>query len=85
MIQTAVEKLLANIVRYAYYYSIKVRTIRSVRKMIHIGKPYIAEEGDRAYLKASVTVSPETAHAYTQNILPKRKFCVWLTDEDYPP
>ena len=53
--------------------------------MIHIGKPYITEDGDRAFLKASVTVSDDTAYAYTRNILPQRKFCVWLTDEDYPP
>ncbi len=53
--------------------------------MIHIGKPYVTEEGSRAFLKAPVTVSPETACAYTQNILNQRRFCVWLTDEDYPP
>ena len=23
--------------------------------------------------------------AYTYNILPQRRFCIWLTDEDYPP
>ena len=53
--------------------------------MIHIGKPYITEENGRAFLKAHVTISQDTARAYTQNIFSHRKYCVWLTDEDYPP
>ena len=53
--------------------------------MIHIGTPYIREEGDRAYLKAPVTIPEDTAEAYIKNIQPYRQFCVWLVDEDYPP
>ena len=53
--------------------------------MIHIGTPYIAEEGERAYLRAKIDIPEETAKKYTEAIAPKREFSVWLTDEDYPP
>lgn len=53
--------------------------------MIHIGKPYITENNNRAFLKAEVSISEDTALAYKEVIIPKRAFCVWLTDEDYPP
>ena len=53
--------------------------------MIHIGKPYIIKAGERAYLKAKISIPDEAAQAYMEAIAPMRKFCVWLTDEDYPP
>ena len=53
--------------------------------MIHIGVPYITEKDDRAFLKAKITVSEDTAQAYTKGIIPVKDSCVWLTDEDYPP
>ena len=53
--------------------------------MIRIGTPFITQEGGRAYLKAKVTITEDTAAAYVKNITPRRSFCVWLTDEDYPP
>lgn len=53
--------------------------------MIHIGKPFITEEGDRAFLKAKVSISDDTAGAYVRAITPERYRSVFLTDEDYPP
>lgn len=53
--------------------------------MIHIDKPFITEEGDRAFLKARVTITEDTAEAYVRAITPERYRSVFLTDEDYPP
>lgn len=53
--------------------------------MIHIEKPFITEEGDRAYLRAKVSISDDTARSYVAAITPQKQNTVFLTDEDYPP
>lgn len=53
--------------------------------MIHIGKPYIEKKGERAFLKAPVAISEDTAKKYVERIDAYRPFSVWLTEEDYPP
>ena len=53
--------------------------------MIHIGKPYITTEGDRAQLRAKVSIPKEAAHAYVDAVTPRRKYLIWMIDEDYPP
>ncbi len=53
--------------------------------MITIGKPYVTTEGDRAYLRAEVSIPKEAAYAYMDAVAPKREFLVWMIDEDYPP
>ena len=53
--------------------------------MIHIEKPFITEEGDRAFLRAKVNISDDTAEAYVKAITLERYRTVFLTDEDYPP
>ncbi|MCR5635809.1 MAG: hypothetical protein K6F76_01315 [Clostridiales bacterium] len=52
--------------------------------MIIIGKPYIAEEGDYSYLKASVKVSEDAAKAWI-DFSNKNYKIFWRTNRDYPP
>lgn len=52
--------------------------------MITIGKPYVYEEADFAYLKAPITISADTVEAYMK--LPERfKHVHWRLYENYPP
>jgi hypothetical protein len=52
--------------------------------MIKIGKPFIYEDGEYAYLKASVQISSDTVMAYMS--LPSRyKHVHWRLYENYPP
>ena len=52
--------------------------------MIRIGKPFIERDRDKAYLKAPIDITADTAAGYTSGIksLPN---CFWLVDDDYPP
>lgn len=52
--------------------------------MIKIGTPFVFDDGQFAYLKASVKISEDTARAYMS--LPSRiKNVHWRLYEDYPP
>ncbi len=53
--------------------------------MISIKAPYVSVEGDRAFLRAQVSIPKEAAHAYQDAVAAKRKDLVWIIDEDYPP
>ena len=52
--------------------------------MITIGKPYVSVDGNRAYLRASVKVSDDTAKKYVEET-DKLINTSWLTAVDYPP
>ena len=52
--------------------------------MIEIGRPFITKEGNFAYLKAPVKISPDTSAKYLEET-GKLENCSWLTKTDYPP
>ena len=52
--------------------------------MIRIGKPYIRETDELAYLCADINISEETALKF-QEITRGLKNTSWLTQYDYPP
>lgn len=52
--------------------------------MITIGKPYIIEEGNVAYLKAKVSITSDTAEAYI-GLRERFKKVHWRTSDNYPP
>lgn len=52
--------------------------------MITIGKPYIYEDNEFAYLKASITISEDTVKAYAA-MTGKFKHVHWRLYENYPP
>ncbi len=52
--------------------------------MIEIGRPFITKEGNFAYLKAPVKISPDTSAKYLEKT-GKLGNCSWLTKTDYPP
>lgn len=52
--------------------------------MIHIGKPYVTNEGDRAFLRAEVGISDDAVSRYLE-VTGKLKNTAWLTAVDYPP
>ena len=52
--------------------------------MIHIGRPFKTIEGDRAYLRAEVSITEDTSERYF-DLTGELKNTVWLTAVDYPP
>ena len=52
--------------------------------MITIGSPFIYDDGDFAYLKASVVMSSDTSNTYL-DASKKNKKVHWRTSENYPP
>ena len=52
--------------------------------MITIGKPFVAVEGERAYLKARVDISDDAVSRYVRETNKKDRV-YWVTDIDYPP
>ena len=52
--------------------------------MITIGTPRIEENGELAFLRASVEVSPDTAREYARRVAALTN-AGWLVHEDYPP
>ena len=52
--------------------------------MITIGRPYITKDEKRAYLRAKVNISLDTAKRYLEKTS-KLVNCAWLTAVDYPP
>lgn len=52
--------------------------------MIKIGKPYIRETDELAYLCADIDISEETAVKYRE-VTGGIEYSVWLTQSDYPP
>lgn len=52
--------------------------------MIRIGKPYIIERSENAYLKAKIEISKDTSDSYLAASRVIRKVH-WRTSEDYPP
>ncbi len=52
--------------------------------MISIGKPFVYDDGEFAYLKAKVEISEDTSSAYLKASR-KIKKVHWRTDIDYPP
>ena len=53
-------------------------------KMIQIGTPYVYEDGKFAYLKAPMTISPDTSAAYIEASRRIKKVH-WRISENYPP
>jgi len=52
--------------------------------MITIGKPFIYEENGKAYLKAAVKVSEDTANKYA-GLKKEMGKIYWRVSENYPP
>lgn len=52
--------------------------------MIKIGKPYVYDDGEFAYLKASIKISEDTSAAYIAASKVIKKVH-WRTSENYPP
>lgn len=52
--------------------------------MIKIGKPYVYDDGNYAYLKASIKISDDTAKAY-MSLQTTFKKVHWRLYENYPP
>lgn len=52
--------------------------------MIRIGKPYVYDDGNYAYLKAKIEISEDTSAAYIAASKVIRKVH-WRTSENYPP
>lgn len=52
--------------------------------MIKIGKPYVYDDGEFAYLKAKIEISDDTATAY-MSLKSKFKHVHWRLYENYPP
>ena len=52
--------------------------------MITIGKPYVTVGNEKAYLRAHVRISEDTARIYMEKVSVLRN-TAWLTTVDYPP